>query len=349
MDSIGRRLGLSMGHLLGVLGAGVTAWAVLQSSLWIFLAGMFLLGAARGTVDLGRYAAADSSPKEKRGRAISLVVLGGTFGSITGPSLLVFAGGLAVRLGLPEEVGSWIVVGVIFVLGIVLLQLFLHPDPRDIALQLASEEVKRPISETEVRQWQTIFSDARTKLAIAAMVFSQLAMTIVMTITPVHMSQHDHGIGDVSLVIMAHTLGMFGFSFFTGWITDKLGRQRTILIGALISTVACATAPLSLEVPGLAITLFLLGLGWNFGFVAGSALLDDVLRPSEKGRYQGSVDTLVKLASGAGSLGSGLLFASAGFAYTSWGTILAAIFPALLLLMLGTMKQPEPLPETASS
>ena len=117
----------------------------------------------------------------------------------------------------------------------------------------------------------------------------------------------------------------------------------------VLSTIACATAPLSVEVPGLAITLFLLGLGWNFGFVAGSALLDDVLRTSEKGRYQGSVDTLVKLASGAGSLGSGLLFASAGFALTSWGTILAAIFPALLLLMLGTMSQPEPLAETASS
>ena len=117
------------------------------------------------------------------------------------------------------------------------------------------------------------------------MVFSQLAMVIVMTITPIHMHEYDHGLGDVSIVMTAHTLGMFGFSLVTGWLTDRVGRQRTILIGALLSTIACATAPLSVEVPGLAITLFLLGLGWNFGFVAGSALLDDVLRTSEKGRY----------------------------------------------------------------
>jgi MFS family permease len=160
-----------------------------------------------------------------------------------------------------------------------------------------------------------------------------------MTITPVHMSEHAHALGAISLVIMAHTLGMFGLSFVTGWLVDRLGRNPIILIGGVMSAAACAIAPISTSTAWLALALFLLGLGWNFSFVGGSALLDDLLRPSEKGRVQGLVDAVVKIASGAGSLGSGVLFAWSSFAATSLLTVVVAVMPVLLVLF-ARMRQP---------
>ncbi|MCQ3976179.1 MAG: hypothetical protein DPW09_22355 [Anaerolineae bacterium] len=65
------------------------------------------------------------------------------------------------------------------------------------------------------------------------------------------------------LVIMAHTLGMFGLSFPVGWLVDRLGRTKMILSGSLILMAACLLAPLSAEVCWLIVALFLLGLGWN--------------------------------------------------------------------------------------
>ncbi len=86
-----------------------------------------------------------------------------------------------------------------------------------------------------------------------------------------------------------------------------------ILAGGGVLVLACATAPLSPEVLPLAVSLFLLGLGWNFCYVGGSTLLADQLSPTERARTQGANDLLVGLASAAASLGAGLIFAGLGY------------------------------------
>ena len=165
-------------------------------------------------------------------------------------------------------------------------------------------------------------------------------MVAVMVITPVHMTSHEHPLSDVSWVFMGHTLGMFGFSIATGWLVDRVGRVPMILIGGVLSTIACVIAPLSLETFWLAVSLFLLGLGWNFTYVASSTLLDENLSVAEKGRGRGTADAMVKVASGVGSLSSGLLFAATSFQLTSWLTIIVAVLPvALAGFALARMRQ----------
>jgi len=181
------------------------------------------------------------------------------------------------------------------------------------------------------------------------MICGQLAMVTVMTITPVHMHSHQHNLASISWVIMAHTLGMFGLSFMTGWLADRLGQNRIILLGGLLLVAACLLAPLWDNVFWLALALFLLGLGWNFCFVAGSALLASVLRASEKGRVQGLTDGLVYVASGIGSTGSGLVFAAAGFLVMSWLSIVIGLVPVLLVLFWPVLTRLSPLEEFASS
>ena len=128
---------------------------------------------------------------------------------------------------------------------------------------------------------------------------------------------------DISMVIAAHTFGMYAFSVISGRLADRWGRAQVILTGAGVLVLACVSATLSPDVLPLAVALFLLGLGWNFCYVGGSTLLADQLSPTERARTQGANDLLVGLASAAASLGSGLIFASLGY------TLVAVIGAAL--------------------
>ncbi|MBK8048944.1 MAG: MFS transporter [Anaerolineales bacterium] len=178
------------------------------------------------------------------------------------------------------------------------------------------------------------------------MVVGQLVMTLVMVITPVYMNHLHHSTGEISLVFMAHTLGMFGFSAVTGWLIDKLGMRPMMAYGAALLIVSSIMAPWSTSVIMLAIALFLLGLGWNFAFVAGSALLTDQLHASERGRVQGVNDTLVAVASGAGSLVTGTIFAASGMAGVgAVGLALTLFFLAMAAwLRLRPIGEPETVP-----
>src|SRR5215211_1373979 len=164
------------------------------------------------------------------------------------------------------------------------------------------------------------------------MALGQVVMTAVMVITSLHMRGHNHNLHDISSVISAHTFGMYAFSVLSGRLSDKWGRGRVILVGSFTLLLACITAPLSPNVLPLAVSLFLLGLGWNFCFVGGSALLADQLSPAERSRTQGMNDLLVGLASAIGSLGSGIIFAASNYTIIALVAGVLAMIPFLLSL-----------------
>jgi MFS family permease len=350
MDRVGRRIGLSIGYVIGILGTLVAALGVINQSLFIFLIGFFGLGLTRGVLDLGRYAAAEASPAHRRARAISWVILGGTVGSILGPSLIEVTNNLAGRIGLPGLSGPWFAAAIFLAMGLVLINVFLRPDPQVIGRQLAALEPESAKEQLKGgRPYRKIIQDPNALLATGTLIFAQVTMVAVMVVTPVHMQDHNHALGSISVVIMAHTLGMFGLSFVTGWLADKLGRTKVIISGGLILGLSCLMAPFSHGVAWLVVALFLLGLGWNFCFVAGSTLLTDVLRPEEKGRIQGLTDTLINIASGVGSISSGFAFAAFGFAAMSWFTIMLGLIPVILVVYLRTARHQLALEGLASN
>jgi MFS family permease len=164
------------------------------------------------------------------------------------------------------------------------------------------------------------------------MVLGQVVMVALMVITSLHMRDHHHNLGDISAVIASHTFGMFAFSVISGRLSDKWGRGPVILVGASTLLLSCIAAPLSPDVLPLAVALFLLGLGWNFCFVGGSALLADQLSPLERSRTQGANDLLVGLASATGSLGSGFVFAASSYAVIATVSGLLSLIPLFLAL-----------------
>jgi len=175
------------------------------------------------------------------------------------------------------------------------------------------------------------------------MAIGQLVMALIMVITPLHMHHNNHSTESVSLVIMAHTLGMFGLSSVTGWLIDRYGRVPLIVAGAALLIISGILAPLSVAVPNLAAALFLLGLGWNFCFIAGSSLLADALAARERARAQGAGEVLVSLATGVGSLGTGAVFNQGGM------TAVAAVGIALSLLLVAALFWFNRLPQRPTS
>ena len=346
MERIGRRLGLALGFAVGCIGMIVGGAAILLHSLAVFMLGLLLIGAARGAVDQSRYAAADAQIPERRARAISTVVFAGTIGAIVGPALVAPSGALMGVFGADPLAGPMWAGAALFALAGVLLLLFLRPDPRDIARSLAADATDAGHVDEPARPLRAIMRLPAAWLALAAMLIGQCVMILMMTVTSLHMHHHDHGLGAVSLVIMAHTMGMFGFSILIGTLTDRIGRGAAIGAGSLLLVAGSLFAPVSTEIAWLALALFLTGLGWNLCYVAGSSLLSDQLAPSERAGIQGANELVINLASAVSSLGSGLILALLGYTALSYlGAALAVIPLALVLLLRRRRSRPigEPL------
>jgi MFS family permease len=332
MDRIGRRNGIIYGLLIGVIGNALVLYAIGISSFLLFLIGMILMGITNAAVVLGRFAAAEVNPPERRGAAISNVVVGGTFGAIVGPLLVGPMGNFARTLGMDELAGAYIATLALFAISAVVVFVGLRPDPRDLGKQV-SALYPGPRLTGEARPLLEIFRQPAALVAVSAMVLGQVVMVAIMVITSLHMSDHQHNLTDISAVISSHTLGMFAFSVLSGRLSDRWGRGPVILIGASTLLLACITAPLSPDVLPLAVSLFLLGLGWNFCFVGGSALLADQLSPLERSRTQGTNDLLVGLASATGSLGSGFIFAASNYTVIALVSGILALIPLLMSLL----------------
>jgi len=322
MDIFGRRNGIALGLATGSIGTLLVIISINNQLLIGFLTGMLLMGVANAAVVLGRFAAAEVNPPEKRGEAISSVVLGGTFGSIFGPLIVGPAGVVAKSYGLDELSGAYAASFLLFALASILVFVTLRPDPREVGREIA-KLFPESNPDGDARPIWAILKQPKVFTAVIAMVLGQVVMVAVMVITSLHMKNHQHVLTDISMVISAHTFGMYAFSVVSGWLSDKWGRIHVILTGAVVLIFACITAPLSPDVFPLAVSLFLLGLGWNFCFVGGSTLLADQLSPQERARTQGTNDLLVGLASALASLSAGIVFASLGFALVA--TIGAAL------------------------
>lgn len=314
MQRFGRRPGLTVGLLLGLAGMLIDGVAVISHSFWLFLVGLFLVGMARGITDQSRYAAADAVPPARRAGAISTVVFAGTIGAVGGPLLVGPLGRIAAASGLPDLTGPMFGGALLFALAALILFAFLRPDPRVLAIQQANQPVTTTMTPlTATRSLPTILRVPLVRTGLISMVLGQVVMVLVMSVTSLHMSHHHHGLDSISLVIGAHTFGMFGLSMITGRIADRLGRPLTIIAGAFLLITGALIAPASLLTPWLALGLFLVGLGWNFCYIAGSSLLADAITPGERGAVQGASDLLVNLGSALGSLSSGFILAGFGY------------------------------------
>jgi len=328
---LGRRPGMAAATLVAAVGGVVGVVAVSTAQLWLLLGSMFLIGFGQAATHLSRYAAGDMYPVAARAGAIGLVVWAGTIGSVTGPALLEGSANVANALRLPELAGGYLAAAVFMGLAMLLYLVALRPDPSRLVVADSPDSVigSRPGLAAGLAR-------PKVRLALVALVVGQLVMVLIMTGTPIHIRDHGHGLSLIGLVIGGHTFGMFAFSPLTGKLANRFGRVPVMMSGQGVLLVAALMAALSpaTSTPLLVASLFLLGLGWNLGFVSASALVGEGLEPAVRARLQGVVDGMTWTSSAVAAISSGALLQVGGFQLLAILGGCLVVIPAVALLRL---------------
>jgi MFS family permease len=326
MERSGRRPGLALGYGVAVLGALLGMVGVTVGSFPLLLVGMTLFGISQTSNLLGRYAAADVSPGSRRGRAMGLIVWGSSAGSIIGPNLMEPALRVGDLLGVAPAASAFLISFGGYALAAILIELLLRPDPLAVGRELhaiaaASRSVER------ARSLGAILGDVRVQLALATLTISQFVMISTTSTSPVYLHDQGYHVQTIGLAVSLHLGGMYVASPLSGWLCDRVGRMPMIGVGAIVLVGAVLLAGLA---PGgdhvlVILALTLNGVGWNFAFVAGSALLTDALSPAERASTQGFADLTMGLMGALGSAAGGMILGVWGF------TVLNALGAALVL------------------
>jgi MFS family permease len=299
----GRRVALTTGVLTAMLGALITVLATAIVSFPLLLVGFALLGAGAAVNLQSRFAATDVASRQHRGRDLSVVVWSATIGAVVGPNLFGPGAAIAAWLGMPPLTGSFAIAVLAQLLTAVIFFVGLRPDPLVLSRGLPAEP--HPVSEAGVVRARTL-----VVFAIAAIGISHAVMVSVMSMTPVHLLHHGAGLTIVGVTISLHVAGMFALSPLFGWLSDRLGRIPTILVGQALLGVALATVALGAQSPTLVtVGLIFLGLGWSAATVSGSALVADLVTGPARTRIQGRTDLVMNLSGAFGAALAGPVLA----------------------------------------
>ena len=312
MQRVGRRAGFLIGTLCGFIGGAIATYGVYTRSMPLLCLGTFILGIYVAFGQFYRFAAADAAPPNFKANAISLVVAGGLVGGIVGPALSKWTRHLAAT----EFLASYASLMVFCLLTALLLS------------QLRIAEATASASSAPARKLNEIAMQPTFIVAVMSSAVGYGVMNLLMTATPLAMGICGYPYNDAANVISAHVIAMFAPSFFTGALIQRIGVLKIMLTGVALMFVCLAISLSGVSVAHFWWSLVLLGLGWNFMFVGGSALLTECYLPSEKARAQGLHDLLVFCTTATSSFASGLLLKANG-----WVILNYVALPFLIVAM----------------
>lgn len=304
MGRFGRRIGFSLGQIVGALGAALATYAIYIQHFWLFAAASLLIGFHVAFWQYYRFAAADSAGPEFRAKAISYVLAGGVISAILGPQLAKWGEKLLEPI---LFAGIYALIGVLCLCTLVLLQAIRIPPPKSVGIAKGG----RPLLEI---MRQPVFI-----VAVMTAMLGYGTMTLVMTATPLAMQFCGFDFRDSATVIQWHILAMFAPSFFTGHLIKRFGVLNVILAGILLNIGAMAANLSGINIANFSIGLISLGLGWNFMFIGGTTLLTEAYRPEEQSKVQAANDFLVLSTTTLAAFSSGALQHTFGWAAVNAG------------------------------
>lgn len=315
----GRRAGLASGFLAGGIGAIGVVLAALTNSILLLFISLLIYGAGSATNLQARYAGTDLANRAQRAKAISIAMVSTTFGAVAGPNMVDVMGKFAISIGIPSLAGPFLLAAAAYILAGVVLLIFLRPDPFIVAKAISDSQKPTSNLLIEENADSSLINRRGIFAGATVMVLTQFVMTAIMTMTPIHMGHHGHALSEVGLVIGFHIGAMFLPSLVTGFLVDKIGRATMAIASAitlLASGILAAMGPADSMVV-LITALALLGLGWNFGLISGTAILVDSTPPTTRAKTQGSVDVGIALSGALGGGISGLIVAHSSYATLS--------------------------------
>ena len=290
---------LSNTFLIGSLGGLVQISSLIIDSFYLLLIGAFILGIGQSAALQTRYVASFVASESFKATALSLAVWFSVFGSIFGPRLVgEYSAVFENWLGSDLIVGYFIATFGMFLAGLSVL-LF---SQKDSALN------KKLVIEKSLKLSEL---DSTARLLTRILVLNHFVMVLIMSATPLHVKDIGETIKLVGTIISYHTLGMFLLSPILGKLVDKYGSKLFAVIGSLILILSCVVSLFNTNILFLKIGLYLLGLGWNFTYIAISSAISNYSISNEINLNIKS-DSLV-------FVGSSIAHISLGFTYLNFG------------------------------
>ena len=325
----GRHWALATGYALALGGTLLVFVAAATGIVGILFVGLAAFVAASAAGLQSRFAATEVASTGFEATSMSVVLWATTLGSVVGPNLSQLGSDVGAGLGMEPLAGPYLFSAVAFALASLSAATLLRTPPAG----LLAGEAAAPHSMGILAAVRIAVRNPTAVLAMVAIVCSQTVMVGVMVITPVHMFHHGLSLALVGLVISVHVFGMYGASPVMGWLTDRIGPIRVILIGMLILAAALALgSALGPDSFGFPIALGLLGLGWSAGVIGGSTLLTRAVAPEVRVPLQGATDAAMNLGAAASAALSGLVLAVGG--YPAVNALAALVLVPILLAAL---------------
>lgn len=306
MQRLGRRKTLGLFIILGIFACIIIGQALAVNSFVLFCLGASMLGATAAAIQQIRYAAMECVPLSDGPTAASIVMCAGIVAAIVGPEI-VLAG---KNLSSVDYQGSfWLGAGCLIGAGILLL-----------AYTPAHLQPVRPASGR--RSVAELLRSPTLLLAMVAGASAFIVMSFVMTATPISMYLHQgYSLENTKWVIQCHIAAMFLPSLLTTWLFRWINIRGLMLVGLACYCGSIAIGLINMSVMGFWGQLVMLGIGWNFLFVSGTALLPTAYEEGEQFKAQ--------------ALNDSVIFSSQAFASLCAGWAVSTIsWQALLLLCL---------------
>lgn len=323
MDRFGRRVGFMLGSAFAIVGGGLAALGIAGHDFWLFTLGHLFIGAFQGFGNYYRFAAMEAADEAFRHRAMSWVIGGGVVAAFSGPAMAH----AARPLGGVEFLGTYAAMALVGALSVALISRLKLDRP-----------ATSPAEASGARSLGAILSSYPIVVAMAVAAVGYAVMILAMTATPLAMSDCGLGLDQSRSVIQWHVLGMFAPSFFTGRIIQRFGAARVAMLGVFLLVGHVLVATSGSAMLQFTSALILLGVGWNFTFLGGTALLVQAHTAAERARVQALNEFLLFGLSAVASLSAGWLLADFGWA--TLNLMLLAPLGAVALLLLPSVLPP---------
>ena len=318
----GRRRSLALGALVAGSGATLAISAAAVRSFPLLLLALMLLGVGSATNLQARFTATDLASDRFRARDLSIVVWSTTLGAVLGPNLFGPGESVGRAIGLPPMSGAFVFSMLATVAAAVVYTVGLRPDPLLTALH------SRGGAEVAIRRrggLAILRSNGAARYAVAVVALSQGTMVALMSMAPVQLEMQGATLTIVGLTISLHVAGMYALSPLFGWLADRMGRFRVVLLGQGLLLVALILFWLAAESRAAMVTgLILLGLGWSASVVAGSALVTESVVATDRAAVQGFSDLSMNAAGALCGAAAGLVLGAVGYSGLGLATMLLA-------------------------
>jgi predicted MFS family arabinose efflux permease len=313
----GRKVSFQIGLAVAFCSTLLAAYAVVGKNFWLLVAATVISGYYSANGQLYRFAAAELAKPEYRERAVSLVLAGGLIGGVAGPNLAKWT----QHIGDAPFAAAYIALAAIALLAMAVISLVTFPP---VIPKKPGASGGRPLS-VIMRQPVFIVSTAAAALGYGV-------MNITMSASPIAMQVCGHPFSDAALVLEWHVIGMFAPGFFTGHLIKRYGAVAILTVGVVLNLLCIAVALSGVDVMHFLISMFLVGVGWNFLFTAGTALSLQAYQPEEKDKAQGAINFCVFAVMMITSFSSGALVTTGGWTLLNYISLIPIGITGLAIL-----------------